>query len=95
MTFTADTLCHRCDCTVGWTGQLCADRTTPCDSPLTNLCAPGSVCSPQSEGGYECRCPLGKAGTNCDQGKHLPPLSPFHGEKLVWINSSCASPQPL
>ncbi|KAK2176597.1 hypothetical protein NP493_653g01053 [Ridgeia piscesae] len=69
----------RCECPAGWTGQLCADRATACDSPLTNLCAPGSRCSPLTEGGYKCQCPLGKAGLNCHQNITISDAS-FKGE---------------
>lgn len=55
-----------CICQDGWYGPLCAQASNPCDTG-NNRCSVGSTCVPLITG-YECDCPLGKAGRYCEQG---------------------------
>ncbi|XP_053960262.1 protein eyes shut isoform X2 [Anastrepha ludens] len=54
-----------CICQEGWYGPLCAQPINPCDS-FNNKCAEGSTCVPLVNG-YECDCPVGRTGKNCDE----------------------------
>ena len=56
-----------CNCSYEWKGLFCTERTTICD--LEPSCVEGSTCLPRVPGGYECLCPLGKAGENCSEGE--------------------------
>jgi hypothetical protein len=56
----------RCLCPDGWYGPTCAINFNPCDSMRHN-CSSGATCVPLSTG-YECDCPLGKAGKYCERG---------------------------
>ncbi|KAI8130505.1 Protein eyes shut, partial [Lucilia cuprina] len=54
-----------CICQEGWYGPLCAQPTNPCDS-FNNKCSDDSTCVPLVNG-YECDCPVGRTGKNCDE----------------------------
>ncbi|KAH8289904.1 hypothetical protein KR018_002771, partial [Drosophila ironensis] len=54
-----------CICQEGWYGPLCAQPTNPCDS-FNNKCHEDSTCVPLVNG-YECDCPVGRTGKNCDE----------------------------
>ena len=58
---------YSCICQEGWYGPLCAQPTNPCDS-FNNKCSEDSTCVPLVNG-YECDCPVGRTGKNCDEGK--------------------------
>ncbi|KAM7353986.1 eyes shut isoform 2-T8 [Cochliomyia hominivorax] len=57
-----------CICQEGWYGPLCAQPTNPCDS-FNNKCSDDSTCVPLVNG-YECDCPVGRTGKNCDEEIH-------------------------
>lgn len=53
-----------CICQDGWYGPLCAQSLNVCDSSY-NKCSSGSSCIPLVTN-YECDCPLGKTGRDCN-----------------------------
>ncbi|XP_058980715.1 protein eyes shut isoform X2 [Musca domestica] len=57
-----------CICQEGWYGPLCAQPTNPCDS-FNNKCSEESTCVPLVNG-YECDCPVGQTGKNCEEEIH-------------------------
>lgn len=70
-TLTSFVFLHRCLCRDGWFGPVCALRHNPCDTNRHN-CSDGATCVPL-ETGYECDCPLGRAGKHCEKGNtHFP-----------------------
>lgn len=60
-----------CICQEGWYGPLCAHQENLCDSS-NNKCSPDAFCMPLVNS-YECDCPTGKSGRNCDT--HIKSLS--------------------
>ncbi|KAL4229011.1 hypothetical protein ACF0H5_012049 [Mactra antiquata] len=55
---------YYCNCTWDWTGTFCSDKITVCDMP--HACAAGSTCLPTNNDTYQCICPLGKKGEQCE-----------------------------
>ncbi|XP_059616648.1 protein eyes shut, partial [Phlebotomus argentipes] len=53
-----------CICQEGWFGPLCTQSANPCDSE-NNMCTEGATCVPLVTG-YECDCPTGRMGKNCE-----------------------------
>ncbi|KAB0797911.1 hypothetical protein PPYR_08904 [Photinus pyralis] len=62
-----------CLCQDGWFGPLCSSRFNPCDYQRHN-CSGGSTCVPLLTG-YECDCPVGKSGTQCEVDETLSDVS--------------------
>ena len=51
-----------------FSGPLCAMAADSCAS---NPCQGESTCAPMEDGGFMCKCPMGREGIFCEKGRNV------------------------